>query len=255
MNGYIAFSKKEWLEAWRSYRLPLMLAVFLIFGMMNPLTAKLMPVLVDNFMPAGIVVNLPEPTALDSWAQFYKNVPQLGLLFTAVLFSGMLSGEYARGTLVIPLSHGLSRRAILWAKLSVSAALWAASFVLCFTVSWAYTAYFWDGDQLQHLLFAAGCLWLFGLLLIVCLLLGGCLFRSTYGCLLFTGGFVGLQFLMGIFPQVNKYLPLRLASENLALIQEETPLSDLLAPLGVTAILLVGGIGCAHFLFARKNIA
>ncbi len=35
-----------------------------------------MPELIGSFMPEGIEITISEPTALDSWAQFFKNIPK-----------------------------------------------------------------------------------------------------------------------------------------------------------------------------------
>ena len=51
MTGYGAFVKKEFMEFYRSHKLLIILAVFLLLGMMNPLTAKITPQLVENLMP------------------------------------------------------------------------------------------------------------------------------------------------------------------------------------------------------------
>ena len=48
MTGYGAFVKKEFMEFYRSHKLLIILAVFLLLGMMNPLTAKITPQLVEN---------------------------------------------------------------------------------------------------------------------------------------------------------------------------------------------------------------
>jgi ABC-2 type transport system permease protein len=44
MTHYIAFLKKEIVESIRTYKLFIMLVVFLMFGIMNPLVAKLNPI-------------------------------------------------------------------------------------------------------------------------------------------------------------------------------------------------------------------
>ena len=72
MSHFRVFFKKEMVEHIRTYKLLIMLVVFFIFGIMNPLTAKLTPELLEKFMPEGVLISLPEPSSIDSWAQFYK---------------------------------------------------------------------------------------------------------------------------------------------------------------------------------------
>lgn len=47
MKCYWAFMKKEWMEQVRTYRGPMLLGIFLVFGVMNPMIAKLTPKLLD----------------------------------------------------------------------------------------------------------------------------------------------------------------------------------------------------------------
>jgi ABC-2 type transport system permease protein len=46
----------------------------------------------EALMP-NLAEALENPTALDSWMQFYKNVSSLGFSLTIILFSSCLSGE------------------------------------------------------------------------------------------------------------------------------------------------------------------
>ena len=100
MNHFFVFLKKELLEYARTYKLLILLTVFIIFGITNPLIAKLTPDLLANFMPEGMTVTIPEPTALDSWAQFFKNTQQMGLIVLLLVFSGVLANEISKGTLI-----------------------------------------------------------------------------------------------------------------------------------------------------------
>jgi len=74
--------------------------IFIIFGITNPLIAKLMPEIVGSLVTDGVVITLPEPTAYDAWAQFFKNATQMGLFVMVILFSGVLSSELSKGTLI-----------------------------------------------------------------------------------------------------------------------------------------------------------
>ena len=43
MKNLYYFTKKELVESWRTSRLLILIIIFLIFGLMNPLLAKLTP--------------------------------------------------------------------------------------------------------------------------------------------------------------------------------------------------------------------
>lgn len=248
MIGYKAFLKKEFMEFYRSHKLLIIMAVFLLLGMMNPLTAKIMPQLMEDLMPDGMMIQIAEPTALDSWMQFYKNIPQLGLVVLVILFSGMMSQEYSKGTLINMLTKGLPRWSVVLSKFTLALVMWTAAYLLCTCVSWGYTAYFWRDSNLPHLVSAAVMLWLYGVLLLAVGLFGSVVCKNAYGNLLITGGFVGIQFLANIITDISKYNPLNLVSGNMALIEKSVDLIDFLIPtiaaVCLILLFLIGSIAC-----------
>lgn len=254
ISGCIAFTKKEFLEHRRNHYIWIIPAVFLLIGIMNPLTAKLMPVIMENFMTDGIIIKMTEPAAIDSWTQFYKNVPQMGLIVFVILYSGTMSREYAGSTLIIPLTRGLPRASVVISKFIVMTASWTVSYYICFGVSTAYTAYYWDNDNLSHIVLAAVYLWIFGIVLASLMMLGGVIFSHIYGNLLLIGGAVGVLLLFNIWPDAYKYSPLSLASKNLLLMQGQLKPSDMLIPVIVSAVVIALAFILSLLLFNKKRL-
>lgn len=254
MRAYLAFAKKEFTESMRTYKLLILLLVFLLFGMLSPLTAKLTPKLFEALMTDGIQITVPEPTAFDSWTQFFKNVSQMGLLVLAILFSGMMANELNRGTLINVLTKGLRRSTVILSKFTAASVIWTIGYFLCFGVCYAYTAYFWGGNGIANLLFSVICLWQFGILLLAVMILGGVLSKNSYGCLLFTGGFTATLLLINIVPGFQKYNPVALASKNMSLLAGDTPVKDLAAPLIISAAIVILFIAIAIRVFNKKQI-
>ena len=85
MKQLTAFTKKELLEQLRSGRLVMLGGMCCIFGIMNPAIAKLTPwlleILSDQLSENGMYVTEIEVDALASWAQFFKNMPVLLIVF------------------------------------------------------------------------------------------------------------------------------------------------------------------------------
>ena len=106
MKGFYAFAKKEFTEQLHSYKALILTAVLFLFGMMSPLLAKLLPDIIGTMDINGMTLTFPEPTALDAYVQFFKNVGQLGLVALLLIFSGLLSQDVTRGTLVVPFGQG-----------------------------------------------------------------------------------------------------------------------------------------------------
>src|SRR6185312_4648285 len=76
MEGFSVFLRKEWREAVRSNRLLVVAAVFLVLGIISPLTAKYTPELLKAIGTGqpGVTITFPTPTVNDAIAQFIKNV-------------------------------------------------------------------------------------------------------------------------------------------------------------------------------------
>lgn len=254
MNGFTAFFKKEWVEALRSYRILILGAVFLLLGMMNPLSAKFLPELVNSMMPEGMTITLAQPQALDSYLQFFKNIPQIGLIVIVIVFSGILPRELQNGTLVNLLTKGLTRSSVVLSKLFCSILLWSGAYLLCFGVTYGYTVFLFPGERVTGLLLAALCLWLFGVLLLSASLLGGVLFKSSYGSLLFTAGFVGALFLLNILPQAQKGNPVMLAANCAALLNGGASAGDFTFPIVFTAAGTILFTTVSVLLFRKKRI-
>jgi ABC-2 type transport system permease protein len=254
MKSYIAFTKKEFCENIRTYKFFIMMAVFLLLGMMNPITAKLTPQLLKSLMPKGMNITITEPTALDSWAQFFKNVPQMGLIVLVIIFSGIMANEFSRGTLINMLTKGLSRSVVILSKFTMVSIVWTLSYVLCFAVTYAYTVYFWSSDGIHNILLSVFCLWLFGILLLAIIMLGGVLFTNNYGGLLFTGGFVVVLLLLNISPTIQQYNPITLVSSNMALLTSTMAVSDFILPIVICSIGIITFIAVAIVLFNKKQI-
>jgi len=147
-----AFLKKEFFEYTKTYKLFIMLMIFIIFGITNPLIAKLMPEIVGSLVTDGVVITLPEPTAYDAWAQFFKNATQMGLFVMVILFSGVLSSELSKGTLINLLTKGLSRTAVILSKYTCMVSVWTISISLCFGLTYGYTAYLFPQGETSNLL-------------------------------------------------------------------------------------------------------
>lgn len=254
MSAFRAFFKKELCEAARTHKLTVMGLLFLLFGIMNPLTAKLLPEILSSVMPAGMSITLPAPSATDSWAQFLKNIPQMGLIVLVILFGGIMANELSRGTLTHLLTKGLSRKTVILAKFAVAALIWTAAYALCFGVTYVYTVYFWPMDRVQSLLVSSVGLWVFGLLLLSTLPLGGVLFRSGYGCLLLTGALVVVLYLLNILPVLQPYNPVMLSSDNMTLLTGQRSADDFTAPMLVSVGLITAFLYSAIAIFNRKSL-
>lgn len=256
MKQVNAFLMKEWLELTRTGRLWLMLILSVLFGVMNPAIAKLTPWMMELFSTAlaqsGMTVGKVQVDALSSWMQFYKNVPLLLLLFV-IVFSGILTAEYQKGTLIPLLARGMARRRVVLVKMLCLSALWSGGYWLCYGITYAYSAYYWDHSVVRMPFLAALCPYVLGLWLFALIMLGSTLFETNTAALLFTGGVFLLAYLAGMIPALAEYLPTLLLGAD-TLVRGEGRFADY-----VPALLIAAGSGAlfltaAVWRFRRKSL-
>lgn len=254
MNAFIAFFKKEMLESIRTYKFYIIAVVFILFGFMNPIIAKVMPDLLGSLLPDGMTITLSEPTAIDAWGQFFKNGSQLGIMILVIMFSGIMANEFAKGTLVNILTKGMARPTVIFSKLTAASIQWTISYLLCIMITYVYTAYFWTMAGVENLFVSLFGLWIFGELMIAFVILGGILFKNLYGSLLFTGGLVLVMTILSIFPQTSPFNPVTLSTMNVALLTNSYEVSKFLSASLVTFATLIVSIFISVVVFNKKQI-
>lgn len=226
MNTLFAFIKKEYMEHLRSGRLLILIALFFLFGIMNPAVAKLTPwlleVMADSLAESGMIVTDVKVSAMDSWVQFFKNMP-MGLIAFVLLEGGILTGECASGTLVLSLTKGLQRYKVIFSKSIVLISLWSVCYWLCFIVTYGYNAYFWDNTIAKNLIFSTFCWWVFGLFVMALIILFSAISKSNTGVLGGTGIVVLGCYLLALLPKCTQYMPTFLADGNSLIHGVKTP--------------------------------
>lgn len=252
MNGYTAFLKKELTENMKNYRFLILFAVFLIFGLTSPFLAKFTPEILSAL--ASDMQMGSAPVALDSWEQFYKNISGVGFSAFIILFGSCMSGEYSKGTLVLLVTKGLPRSAVILAKYTVAALLMTVCYWAGFLATYCYTAYLWPGATLSHVFTAAFYLWLIGFLYLSILLLGCVMFKQTFTSILFTGGIVAIISLLGIIEPLAKFNPFLLTSKNVDLISGAVSVSEFFIPAILSVVIAGAGLWSAIIFFDRKQL-
>lgn len=256
MNVFFAFLKKELLAQVRTGKLFILAGIFLLIGILNPATAKLTPWLLEELSEAlaqsGMNVTVTTVSVLDSWVQFFKNIP-MALIVFVILESGIFTGEYRSGTLILSLTKGLDRYKVLIAKAVTLLLLWTVGFWFCFGITYGCNTFFWDNKDAQYLLFSSICWWVFGLWVVMLVVLFSAMLSSNIGVLGSTVGSVLAVYLPSILPKVKEYLPTALIDGN-SLIYGMAQPQDYAWSLGITAALTVV-LFCASIpVFNRKQL-
>jgi ABC-2 type transport system permease protein len=135
--------------------------ILLFFAITSPVVAVLTPRLVSSLAGAepGLVIQLPDPTAADSFGQFLKSLNQIVLIAIVIAGAGVVSAERSSGTAVLALTKPLSRAAFVLAKILAQLLLLAGFTAIATVICTALTqAIFGSASWLPFA--AAVCLWL-----------------------------------------------------------------------------------------------
>ena len=256
MRTLIAFTKKEFTQQLRSGRLLMLGILFFLFGVMNPAVAKLTPwlleMMADTLAESGMNVTEVTVSAMDSWVQFYKNIP-MALIAFVLLENNIFTREYASGTLVLSLTKGLERYKVVVSKTVVLSLLWTAGYWLCFAVTYVYNAYYWDNSVAQSLMLSVVCWWLFGMLTVALTVLFSTLGKTGTVVLMGTGGVILGCYLLSLVPKISKYLPTYLTGGT-SLIYGTTEPKEYVAATVITAAACVLCFALSILAFNKKQL-
>ena len=207
MKGFAPLFKKEIREQLKLYRLVIVGSIFLFFGLSAPLTLKYLPDLLKMAGEQGMVIQLPAPTAAQSFASYAGNIGQLGALIAVLVAMGSIANELKSGTAKMTLSKPVNRSAFVISKLLAVSLTFLISMVVSSLVCLAYTVWLIQGTAILPYL---GLNLMLGLFLVFCLAVT-VLFSSLYKSSLAAGGIAfGVIIVQGIIsalPVVGKYMP------------------------------------------------
>ncbi len=259
MTGFGALLGKKLREQWRTYRLPVVTIVFLLFGIMSPALARYTKELIDALgaqAAGGMQIVIPPPTVADSIGQLLKNLGQFGILIAILLGMGTVASEKERGTAGLILTKPASRLAFLLAKLVAIGITLAVAVAVGCAMGYVYTLLLFDGASLPLGGFVAMAvlLWLAILAYASLTFLGSTLTNSAAAG---AGiGFVALVLtgIVAALPTVGRYMPIALTdpASNLAL---GTPVhGDLAGPVVAAVLFVVVPLALAWLSFRRQEL-
>lgn len=254
MKGLTAFMKKELLEAVRSYKLVILLIVFAALGFMNPISARYLPELMKTFLPEGVHMELPQPVVMDSWLQFFKNTVQIGLIAFLILCSSSMANEIGKGVLIPMLAKGLPRNSVIAAKFISMTLLWTLALGCSFFITFTYNFMFWSTSWIPYLSLITIGVWLFGLMLIAALILGGVGKGTVSASMLCAGCLFLLCVLVTMFNATADVSPFVFLSQYQLFLTKGITAVQFAKPAVCAIVLTILQLSAASILFQRKSL-
>jgi ABC-2 type transport system permease protein len=245
-SRYFVFLQKEITENLRTKKLLVLGCVFLFFAFTSPLLARYIGEFFEFLMPAAeaelFMAMLPPPSWVDSYAQFYGNVTQVGTIVVILMYMGLVLREKTNGTADLVFCKGLSPASFILAKFTVAAMAALLCLLAAIFINYGYTVMlFNEGGHIGHVLAGAGAYAVFVLMMLAWVILSSTLAKSTGMAALF--GFLGFMGLipLSILPRIGRFSPGNLMTNNLTITLGHYPdelAANIGLALGLTAVFL-----------------
>lgn len=257
MSGFGVLVRKELLEAWRTRRLAAVAVLFVVVGIISPLTARYLNEILKAALGDQLPMILPEPTAAMAIEQLQKNLGQFGALAAIALAMGSVANELDRGTAALVLAQPATRPAFLLAKLLGIGFVLAVCTTLGVGVAWAYTAILFDPLPVGgYLVFAvlswlALCAWA-AVTFLASTVTGSSMAAAGAGFV----ALIGLS-LVAVVPAMDHVLPTGLAAPAALMATGQAPAVDggaLVTTVAGTLVLLGACAGLAIASFRRREL-
>jgi len=253
MQGFGLLLRKEVRELVRTMRLPVVLIVFAMLGLISPVFARYIREIVEAVGGAQFQGAIPDPVARDAIAQLTKNVGQFGVLVAILLSMGSVAAEKDRGTAAFLMTKPLGRGAFLGAKVASIGSLLAIATMLAGVLCWTYTAILFEPLPIAGLIAAVGLVWLS-----LAVFAAVTFLASVMGPSALVAGGIGLASLMiagflSIIPGLAQYLPTGLwgMAEELAIGSVPEALGSAVA---ANLAVIAAAIGLAWRSFQRQEL-
>jgi ABC-2 type transport system permease protein len=221
MMGFRVLLLKELREQLRTNRFIAVVAVFVLFGIIGPLTDRYMKELVDAIgsQSGGFTIQAPGPSLDGAATQILKNLSQFGIICALLLAMGSVAWEKERGTAGMILTKPASRAAFLAAKLIAISTTLGIGILLGCGIAYVYTLLLYPTVfPLGGYVAMALLMWWMLVIFAAITLLGSTVTRSAVAA-----AGVGLVALIvfgivGALPVVGPYMPSSLGDPALKLV-------------------------------------
>lgn len=242
MRHLSALLEKEWMETLRDAKRLILVAVFVFFGLLSPLTAKLTPelfsLIADSPGMSGIKMSIPEPDIFAYYEQFLKNMSQMILFAVILAFMGSVSQEKAEGTASLVLTKGVSRTVFLAAKLLSVLTIISVAYCLSAILFLLYTSLLFGTAVIAGTWAALSLMWLYLLFVSALVLLASTLSKSIGMSALLAFGLVFFLMAISPLPVLRDWSPMLLSSLPTRILQGLATFRQIIRPV-ITGILSI----------------
>lgn len=248
-----AFLKKELKEILRTPKIFILPSIFLIFGFASPLLAKSMPELLKALV-SDFPIPVKEPTYIDSYAQFFKNMGQIGIIVVILTFMSSIVEEKVKGSAILVLTKRVSRTQFIVSKLTAALLLFTGAYILASAACIYYTHLLFPIFYSSGLMEAFLLFWMYGVFILCTTMLASTVARSHTMAAVLAFLIFALMSAGSAIPRVGEYFPSYLGSVNMQILIGSKNWSDAAASLLSAALVSVAMVTATIQIFKRQEI-
>lgn len=254
MIGFAAFFAKELREITRTWRIWVIPGMLVFFAVTSPVVALMTPKMLASLAGSqpGIEIKIPDPTGLDAYGQFIKNLSQLVTLALVIAGAGLVSAERSAGTAILVLTKPISRSAFVLAKLLAELLLLVTFTAMATAICLAVTRMLFPPLSLTPLVGAVG-VWLVSAALLISVMTFCSVAFPSRGAAAGAGlGYLFASLLVSIWPPAVHYTFVGL-SDRVSKVLGSNPV-ELGWPIATAVIAGIAFTAAAAWLFERQEL-
>jgi len=232
----------ELLRIVRTRRWLALLSVYVVFGLLGPVTAKYLPEILKaaGGNASGVTITFPDPVPADGFVQYVSNAVQVGTIVAVVVAAGALAFDAIPEMGVFLRTRVASLWQILVPRLVVSFVAAALAFVLGTATTW-YETWALLGPVATDRALVGTALGVLFLALVVALVAAVAQWMRGVLPTVMTSLVILVVFpIVGVIPALGAWMPSRLGSALADVVQNGVP-GDAWKP-SVVAIAAIGGL-------------
>ncbi|MCR6111931.1 ABC transporter permease [Bacillus sp. A301a_S52] len=257
MKMWWVLFKKEMSEATRNFKWMWLPIVFILLGIMQPVTSYYLPDLLEQFgdLPEGALLEIPLPSGAEVLVGTFGQFSQIGLLVLVLAFMGTISNEKNMGTHVMVLVKPVSFKSYILAKWLHILIIASCSFTVGYMAAIYYTFHLIEQVPFLNIVYAGliYLLWLiFHLTLMVSL---SALSKSTAFVAFMTLATAAIFTLLSSFiPNAMRWSPGILTTHSQVVLQSGTPDSYFWLSIIMTVLVTVFLLFGSTHIFNKKEL-
>jgi ABC-2 type transport system permease protein len=257
MSQWLILFKKEWLEMSRNFKLLWMPLVFILLGIMQPVTSYYLPQILKaaGELPEGAVFDIPMPSSAEVLVGTLGQYSQIGVLVLALGFMGIIAGERSSGVAGMILVKPVSFTSYITAKWLSAVILTGISFFLGMLASWYYTKLL-IGDIAFSTLLNGSLVYFVWLAFLITVTVLFSSFLKSSGIVAFVTIIIAIL-LSAITSLLSKWMtwsPANLSGHSYSIFMTESAGDHFTLVLTVSLALIIGLLILATQLFSRKEL-